>query len=69
MLGYVRRVIHAQLYDSNGSKVGDQFDTYRNGSYFSRPVTSGQVYYIKVTASGASVTSFKIALNVSNIAP
>jgi len=61
--------LNIQVYDSNGSTVGSQTTT-SNGS-ISRSVTSGQVYYIKVTLSNSTSSGgkYQIAFNTSYTRP
>jgi len=62
--------LYVQVYNSNGSTVGDQTRLYSDTKYITRTVTSGQVYYIKVTpySSGYSGT-YKIAFNAIWLPP
>lgn len=55
---------YVQLYDSNGSKVGTQYSCYGSDS-FSRSVTNGTIYYVKVTPT-SSYSSGSFDLSVSN---
>jgi predicted small secreted protein len=62
--------VYVQLYDTAGTETGDRsdisFDTIR---YISRTVTTGSVYYIKVTPRSGSRDAYKIAFNTSSILP
>ncbi|MCL2243493.1 MAG: hypothetical protein FWC03_03380 [Treponema sp.] len=59
--------LYVQLYDSNGNPTGA--NSYLSGSsYFSRSLTSGVMYYIRVTY-GSGTGSFQIAYNTSTSAP
>jgi len=62
--------LYVQVYDSNGSTVGNQENLYSSNTYTSWSVTEGQVYYIKVTPydSGYSGT-YRIALGRSSTPP
>ncbi|GHV81636.1 hypothetical protein AGMMS49991_01940 [Spirochaetia bacterium] len=48
--------VNVQLYDSTGSVVGSQTRLYSGATSASRTVTSGNVYYIKVTPYSSSYT-------------
>jgi len=60
--------LSVQVYSSSGSTVGSQTNLNSSTKYISRPVTSGQVYYIKVTPSSNSGT-YQIAFNTSSTPP
>jgi uncharacterized repeat protein (TIGR02543 family) len=64
--------LYVQLYDSSGTTtVGNQTILY-NGivKYTSQSLTSGQVYYVKVTPYTSSYSgTYKIAFNTSSTAP
>ena len=60
--------VYVQLHDSNGATLGSS--TTLNdfwGSYTSFLVTSGQVYYVKVTGSGTG--TYRLAISTSETAP
>jgi hypothetical protein len=62
--------IYVQLYDSNGSKIGGEASFGSSSrAYFYRTVTVDEVYYIQVTASGSSASSYQIAFNTMQLAP
>jgi hypothetical protein len=59
-----------QVYNSNGVTVGDRENFYSSSRYISRPLTSGQTYYINVwpySSSGSG--TYDIAFNTSITAP
>jgi hypothetical protein len=68
--------VNVQVYDSNGAAVGAESRLYGSLSrYISRPVTSGQEFYIKVRPYSSSYTSssytgtYQIVFNKSSTAP
>jgi len=61
--------LYIQLYDSNGSTLGSSMNLYGSTTYKSLMVTSGQVYYIKVTGYSSSTGTYKIGFNTSTAAP
>jgi len=54
--------IYAQVYDSNSSIVQTEALLYGNTKHFSRPLTVGQEYFIRVRPS-SSYGTYKIAFN------
>jgi hypothetical protein len=56
-----------RLYDSNGNSLGNPIRGYNN-FFLSRPVTSGQVYYVKAEGVGYS-ENYKISFNNSETPP
>jgi hypothetical protein len=60
--------VYVQLYDNNGSRVGIRSGLGPLGPYTSRELTSGYVYYIKVTPS-SSYGTYRIAFNESSGPP
>ncbi|WP_461255308.1 hypothetical protein [Treponema sp. R80B11-R83G3] len=62
--------LYVQLYDSTGSStVGIQTRLSSDTKYTSQSVTSGQVYYIKVTPYSSSSATYRIAFSASNTTP
>jgi hypothetical protein len=64
--------LYVQVYNSNGDTVGSETNLYSYGSthYISRPVTSGQTYYIMVTPySNSGSGDFQITFNTSSTPP
>ncbi|WP_461255309.1 hypothetical protein [Treponema sp. R80B11-R83G3] len=61
--------LYVQVYNSSGSEVGSQSEFFYNGQYISRSVTSGQIYYIKVTPYYYNTGTYKIAFNTSPTRP
>jgi predicted RNA-binding protein with TRAM domain len=64
--------ITVQLYNAAGAVIGRPitFTSTANSGNQSRPVTSGQTYYIKVKASTSTATgTYQIAFNTSSTAP
>jgi hypothetical protein len=63
--------LYVQLYDSTSTPLGDgvRFDGMSNTiEYIDRTVTSGQMYYIRVTPYYSSDSgSYKIAFNTSGV--
>ncbi|GBU29221.1 hypothetical protein R84B8_02785 [Treponema sp. R8-4-B8] len=63
--------LNVRVYDSTGKTIGRGFYSYRSGSkskYISRSITSGQVYYIKVSSYSYRGT-YRIAFNESFVPP
>ncbi|GHV94099.1 hypothetical protein AGMMS50293_04190 [Spirochaetia bacterium] len=48
--------LYVQLYDSAGAAVGSQTNLYGSALFTSRTVTSGNVYYVRVTPYSSSYT-------------
>jgi hypothetical protein len=62
--------LYVQLYNQNGSVLGDQTRLQNYRKYISMAVTSGQVYYIKVTPySSSGDGKYWIAFNTSATVP
>jgi predicted RNA-binding protein with TRAM domain len=62
--------LYVQLYDRTGATVGTQTRLYSSTKYVSKSVTSGVVYYIKVTPySGSDSGTYQIAFNTNSTAP
>jgi len=63
--------LYVQVYDSTGSTVGSQTNLSISSSrYTSRSVTSGQVYYIRVTPISSSYSgTYQITFNTSSTPP
>jgi hypothetical protein len=61
--------LYVQMYDSEGSTVGSQTNLTGSTKYISRDVTSGQVYYIKVTPNSGYNGTYRIVFNASSMTP
>jgi len=62
--------MNVQVYDSSGATVGSETNLWSITKYISRPVTSGQEYYIKVRLYLSSYTgTYQITFNNSSTAP
>jgi stress response protein SCP2 len=62
--------LYIQVYNSSGATVGSQTNLSGSTKSTSRSVTSGQLYYIKVTPYNSSGSgSYQIAFNTSSTAP
>jgi len=66
--------INVQLHNNTGDALGNAIHLVGNTKYTSLAVTSGQMYYVRVTKGGYSYGSsdtgtYKIALNTSTTAP
>jgi len=59
--------IDVQMYDSNSVAVGNKSEMYFNKKYISQTVTSGSLYYIKVTST--SKGTYKIGFTASSTPP
>jgi hypothetical protein len=60
--------LYVQVYDSDGTMVGDETRLYGNTKYISRNVTNGQEYYIKVRPDDSKSGTYKIVFNKSTTA-
>jgi hypothetical protein len=62
--------LYVQVYNSSGVTVGSSSNLYSSTRYISRTLTSGQIYYIKVTPYSSSDSgTYDIAFNTSSTAP
>jgi hypothetical protein len=65
--------LYVHLYDGNGGTLGDSTNLHSSSTnkYKSLIVTTGQVYYVKVTPwySNSSSGTYRIAFNTSTTAP
>jgi hypothetical protein len=62
--------VYVQVYDSTGATLGSLANLYGSYLYISRGVTSGNVYYIRVTPYYSSDSgAFRIAFNTTSMAP
>ncbi|MDR1445024.1 MAG: pre-peptidase C-terminal domain-containing protein [Treponema sp.] len=62
--------LNVRLYDSNGGTLGNNINLYTSTKYTSLVVTSGQVYYVRVTPyNNGGGGTYKIAFNTSTTAP
>ncbi|MDR2575714.1 MAG: chitobiase/beta-hexosaminidase C-terminal domain-containing protein [Treponema sp.] len=62
--------VDVQMYDSSGVAVGDEINLWGYTRYISRPVTAGQMYYIKVRPySSSSTGTYQIGFTTSMTAP
>ena len=61
--------LNIQLYDSNFTTSESSSNLYSSTTYTSRSVTSGNVYYIKVTPYGSYSGTYQIAFNTVTSAP
>jgi predicted RNA-binding protein with TRAM domain len=65
------RDLNVRVYNSSGTTVGDSTNYLSSSStYISRPVATGQTYYIKVTPYSSSGSgTYQIAFNTGGIPP
>jgi len=61
--------LYVQVYDTTGSTVGNQTYLTDSSTYTSRPLTSGQVYYIKVTHNSSYRGTYRITFNKFSTPP
>jgi hypothetical protein len=61
--------LYVQLYDSNGGTLGNRTELWSTYTSKSLVVTSGQVYYVRVTPYGSGSGTYRIAFNTSSTAP
>jgi hypothetical protein len=61
--------MYVQLYDSTGATFGNNSNLNSSAKYITRSVTSGKVYFIKVTPGSGNSGAYKIAFNTSTTPP
>jgi hypothetical protein len=63
-------VLSVQVYNSTGTAVGSQTNLYSSTTSTSRSVTSGELYYIRVTPPSSSYSGdYQIGFTASSTAP
>jgi predicted RNA-binding protein with TRAM domain len=61
--------LNVQLYDSNGNALGNAVQLQGRTTSRSLMVTSGQVYYVRITPYWSNSGTYRIAFNTSDTAP
>jgi len=61
--------LYVQVYNSSGATVGGPTELYGSIKSTSQTLTSGQTYYIKVTANSSTGGDYQITFNASNTPP